>query len=212
MGAVNHDTMVLQNWFSPAFPTGAFSYSHGLEMAIQDGYVTDGESLCDWITTLLLHGTARNDALFIRGAYDGVGDVNMLCFALSASKERHQETIELGHAFTRVLNSSHGAGLPAGLAYPVAVGMAAQQTGLDVTLTIQSYLQAFATNLISVGVRIIPIGQQSGQDCLLRLYPVIQETTMAAMNGTLDNLGSSAFMSDLMAMKHENTSPRIYRT
>lgn len=206
------DMMLLQTWFSPAFPTGAFSYSHGLETAIQDGLVTDAASLTSWISCLLAHGSGRNDALFIKAAYEGDDGANALCLALCAGKERWQETRELGQAFCRVVNASHDAGLPDGLAYPVAVGRAARKKNLDLNATLQSYLQAFAATLISVGVRIIPIGQQAGQDCLTSLYPVIETVSTEAATATLSDLGSASMLSDLMAIKHENATPRIYRT
>lgn len=208
----HHDVMILQNWFSPVFPIGAFSYSHGLEMAIQDGCIMDQDSLYDWISSLLSHGTGRNDAIMIKSAHEGLPELNELCLALSASKERYQETTELGHAFCRVFNASYDGNLAEGLAYPVAVGMASRTLGLNVKLTIQSYLQAFASNLISVGIRTIPIGQQSGQDCLLRLYPVIEDVATSSIGATLDDIGGAVFLGDLMAMKHENITPRIYRS
>ena len=208
----HHDVMILQNWFSPVFPIGAFSYSHGLEMAIQDGRIMDQDSLYDWISSLLSHGTGRNDAIMIKAAYDGLPELNDLCLALSASKERYQETTELGQAFCRVFNASHDGNLPEGLAYPIAVGMASRMLGLNLILTIQCYLQAFAANLISVGIRTIPIGQQSGQDCLLRLYPVIEDVATATMAATLDDIGGAVFHADLMTMKHESITPRIYRS
>ncbi len=187
--------MTLQAWFSPAFPTGAFSYSHGMESAIHDGLITDAESLKNWIAFLLSHGSGRNDGLFLKAAYEGV------C-----------ETTELGQAFIRVVKASYGVKLPDQAAYPIAVGKAAQEINLDLTLTIQSYLQAFASNLISVGIRTIPIGQQAGQACLVQLYPVIEKITKKIKIATLDELGSATFMSDLMAIKHEKSAPRIYRT
>ena len=206
------DMMILQAWFSPAFPTGAFSYSHGVETAIQDGLITDGQSLQSWIATLLRHGSGRTDLLFIKAAYEGEQEANALCLALCASKERLQETTELGQAFSRVANTSYQSDLPDGLAYPVAVGLAARAEDLDLTLTLQGYLQAFAANLISVGVRAIPIGQQAGQHCLVGLYPVIEEVSEDAAEASLDEVGSAALLSDVMAMKHETSSPRIYRT
>ena len=204
--------MTLQTWFSPAFPTGAFSYSHGLESAIQDNLVKDAGSLKSWVDSLLSHGSGRNDGLFLKAAYRGVDEANDLCLALCGSKERLRETIELGQAFSRVVRASYDVNLPDQTAYPVAVGMTAQQIGLDLTLTLQSYLQAFASNLISVGVRTIPIGQQAGQDCLIGLYPVIQNMAKQTRSESLDELGTATFLSDLMAMKHEKSVPRIYRT
>ena len=208
----NHDMMILQAWFSPAFPTGAFSYSHGMETAIQDGLITDARCLKKWISTLLLFGSGRNDGLFIKAAYEGEAQANSLCLALCAGKERLQETIELGQAFTRVVKASYQTDLPDGLGYPVAIGQAARYKGLDLGLTVQAYLQAFAANLISVGVRAIPIGQQAGQDCLVGLCPVIEEVVAEVLAASLDEVGSAAMLSDVMAMKHESSIPRIYRT
>ena len=212
MTSVHQDMMTLQTWFSPAFPTGAFSYSHGMESAIQDNLVKDAGGLKSWVDSLLSHGSGRNDGLFLKAAYKGVDEANDLCLALSGSKERLRETIELGQAFSRVVRASYDVKLPDRMAYPVAIGMTAREIGLDLMLTIQSYLQAFASNLISVGVRTIPIGQQAGQDCLIRLYPVIQNMTNQIKSGSLDELGTATFVSDLMAMKHEKSVPRIYRT
>ena len=204
--------MILQAWFSPAFPIGAFSYSHGMESAIQNRLVTDAISLKSWIALLLSHGSGRNDGLFLKAAFEGVAEANRLCLALCGSKERLCETTELGQAFSRVVNASYNVKLPDQMAYPIAIGMAARQISLDLTLTLQSYLQAFASNLISVGVRSIPIGQQAGQDCLIGLCPVIEDITKEIKSASLDELGSATFVSDLMAMKHENSTPRIYRT
>ena len=212
MADKQRELMILQAWFSPAFPIGAYSYSHGLETAIQDGLITNGVSLESYISTLLLYGSGRNDGLFIKAAYEVEKEANALCLAICASKERWQETTELGQAFSRVANTSYQTDLPDGLAYPVAVGQAARTMDLDLTLTLQSYLQAFVANLISVGVRAIPIGQQAGQHCLVRLYPVIEEVIMQAAEASLAEVGSSALLSDLMAMKHEHSVPRIYRT
>ena len=212
MADKQRDMMILQAWFSPAFPIGAYSYSHGLETAIQDGLITDEVSLQSWISTLLLYGSGRNDGLFIKAAYEAEEEANALCLALCTSKERWQETTELGQAFSRVANTSYQTDLPDGLAYPVAVGQAARTMDLDLTLTLQSYLQAFAANLISVWVRAIPIGQQAGQHCLVRLYPVIEEVITQAAEASLAEVGSSALLLDLMAMKHEHSVPRIYRT
>ena len=212
MKSVYNDMMTLQTWFSPAFPTGAFSYSHGMESAIQDNLINNAGSLKSWIALLLSHGSGRNDGLFLKAAYEGVAEANALCLASCGSKERLRETTELGLAFSRVVRAGYDVKLPDRTAYPVAVGMTAKQIDLDLALTLQSYLQAFASNLISVGVRTIPIGQQAGQDCLIGLYPIIEKMTKKIKSESLNELGSGTFVSDLMAIKHENSVPRIYRT
>src|SRR6266849_5632402 len=59
----------LQSWLSPAFPTGAYSYSHGLEWAVEAGYVSDRPSLVDWLEADLCHGSGRNEAIFFSEAW-----------------------------------------------------------------------------------------------------------------------------------------------
>ena len=174
--------------------------------------VSDKDSLTRWISCLLISGSGWNDGLFLKAAYEGISDVNSLCLALCSSKERYQETIELGKSFSRAVNGSYGAELAQGLAYPVAVGMAARRRNIDIKLTTQSYLQAFAASLISVGVRIIPIGQQAGQDCLVTLCRIIEQVNNKLDVAGLEQLGSASFMSEIMSMMHEKSNPRIYRT
>jgi len=211
MATYQDSVSILQSWFSPAFPIGGFSYSHGLESAIHRGLVMDAESLRDWIAFVIREGTGRNDALFVKASMHGER-CNNLCLALAAGRERHQETLELGAAFTRAVHSSYGLTLPDGLAYPVAVGMAAAQLGIDPGLTIQSYLQAFASNLISVGMRSIPIGQTEGQSCLVQLLPVVRDVTENIRGASLDDLGAAALIADLVSIQHEHDEVRIYRT
>ena len=206
------DMMVLQAWFSPAFPVGAFSYSHGLETAIQEAMVAEKDSLTEWIASLLTFGSGWNDCLFLKAAYEIGDEVNDLCLSFCTGKERYRETVELGAAFTRSVNASYGTQIQDGLAYPVAVGLAARKHKLDIALTVQSYLQAFAANLISVGVRIIPIGQYAGQDCLVSICVVIENMMPNLLEADLDQLGGATFMSEIMSMKHEKANPRIYRT
>ncbi len=208
---LNSDIQILQNWFSPSFPIGSFAYSHGLETAIEDNVVSDSATLTDWVGFIIEYGSGRNDSFFLRASHEGE-NVNQLCVNLSAGSERQLESLELGRAFTTVINKSYGLSLPTGLAYPVAVGTASKQLGLDLSLTLQSYLQGFASNLISVGVRSIPIGQLSGQNCLVKMFPVIKRlgTQLAATSSF--ELGSCAFIGDLVSIQHEKSIPRLYRT
>jgi urease accessory protein len=203
--------MILQNWFSPAFPIGVFSYSSGLESAISRGDVGDRDSLATWLSTSSLHGTAFTDAVFLRAAMDDE-DVNDLCLALCAGAERHQETTELAAAFTAVMRQTQAITLPPGLAYPVAIGMTARQLNLQPQAVLVAFLQAVCMNQISVAVRAVPIGQIDGQSCLVSLAPVIQQAAVHAMATGVDAVGSFAPGADLCALEHETATQRIYRT
>ena len=203
--------LILQNWFSPAFPVGAFSYSGGLETAIARGDVYDRDSLAGWLRQTLLHGSIFMDAVFLRATIEGE-DVNDLCLALCAGAERYQETTELGAAFGRVMRETQDIELPAGLGYPVAAGMAARTLGLSVGATVAAFLQGACMNQISVAVRTVPIGQMDGQACLVSLMPTIEHAAAAVMERDAETVGSFALAADLCALEHETTEQRIYRT
>ncbi len=94
-------------WLSPSFPVGAFSYSHGLEWAIEDGTVTDAVTLQRWIEDILRHGSGRSDAIFLARAHEAFGEgdtqacaeIAALAAALQPSRERHLEATAQGTAF-----------------------------------------------------------------------------------------------------------------
>ena len=206
--------LLLLTFLSPAFPTGAFAYSHGLEQAIATGVVDDDESLCGWIESLLMHGSAFNDALLIAYATpDNLEEINGLALSLSASRERHLETTALGASFAQSAASFLDLSLPeADVAYPVAIAAAGMAAGLDRRALIAAYLHAFSANLISVAVRLVPIGQRAGLAVLARLLPIIDRAAARALEGGVEDLGSACFLADIAAMKHEVQEPRIFRT
>ena len=176
-------TQVLAALFSPAFPVGAFSYSHGIEAAIASGDVNDAATAHDWIETILLGGSGRNDAILMANAYNAVTlhavrggqlaggrnakieAINELAFALSSGAERAQESRELGVNFTRMTEQVYqlDIGQSPPLAYPVVAGLAARHLGCELQLSLSLFLQSFTGNLISVAVRAVPLGQSDGQ-------------------------------------------------
>jgi len=202
---------IIQNWFSPAFPIGAFSYSTGLESAIAKSSVGSWQELQSWLSMALHHGAAQTDAVIVARAFEG-GDVNDLCLSLCVGGERHLETTELGQAFTQIVNATHGLDLAAGLAYPVAVGHAGAGVGLDQGQLVSAFLQSWCANQISVAVRAIPIGQLDGQQCLVALMPDINEATITALATPADQIGSFATGAELASLEHEAAEQRIYRT
>ncbi|MEO0344139.1 MAG: urease accessory UreF family protein [Pseudomonadota bacterium] len=197
-------------WLSPSFPTGAFAYSHGLEYAIHAGDVTNAKELEDWLQTLLRFGAARNDAILLAHAYRGE-EVADLASALAGSKERHQETWDQGRAFARTAQSLLGVQIDA-TPLPCVLGQAAAQAHIDLQEFLPMALHAFAANLVSAAVRLVPLGQTTGQTVLQNLFPIIDDIAAEAMRATLDDLGNMAFRSDIASMKHETMTTRIFRT
>lgn len=210
---VTDPVLTLAQWFSPAYPVGAFAYSHGLEQAIADGDVTDAATLQAWIEDVLHHGAGRNDALFLAAAYHAQDpaplDAHLRAFA--SSKERLMEADLLGCAFADITASLTGHDL-SNLAYPVAVGRAAALVGLPINLTTAMFLQAFVSSLVSVGQRLIPIGQTDGQTIIAALAADCQKIARETRAGDLSGLSSTAFLSDIAAMRHETLNSRVFRT
>ncbi|WP_199257570.1 urease accessory protein UreF [Paracoccus binzhouensis] len=196
-------------WLSPAWPVGGFAYSHGIEQAIAEGWLTGPDEVQGWIAEILRHGAGRNDAILLAHAWRGE-DVAELALALSGCAERRRETAEQGASFARTASAVEEA-LPA-VPYPVAIGMAAARAGLPLAEVLVLFLQAFASNLVTACVKSIPIGPTRGQCILAALMPLIREVAAEAQAATLDDLGGCAFRSDLAAIRHETLQPRIYRT
>ena len=205
--------LTLAQWFSPAYPVGSFAYSHGLEWAIEAEEVTDAATLEAWVGDVLEHGAGRADATFLAAAYHApdVARVHVACRAFAASRERLQEAELQGAAFAETTARIWGIDLPS-MAYPVAVGRAARLCDLPVDLTAQMYLKSFSSALVSVGMRLIPLGQTEGQAVIARLTPLCQRIAGETEVGDLDSIASSAFLADVAAMKHETQYSRVFRT
>jgi urease accessory protein len=202
-------------WLSPAFPTGAYAYSHGLEWAVESGDITDGDTLREWLTDVLLHGSGRNDAILLRHAHRPGSDctaLNDLAAAIAPSRERRAETLDQGTAFVVAATAWHPPELPDRVAYPIAVGALAGRHGVDEDTTTAAYLQSFAVNLISAAVRLVPLGQSAGLRVLAALEPTILRVAADSHTATLDDLGGCVFRSDHAAMHHETQYTRLFRS
>ncbi len=205
--------LTLVQWLSPAFPTGAFAYSHGLEQAVADGTVHNAASLQDWLSGVLQFGSGWQDAVLLSLVLRGgdAGALADLARALAASSERLAETEEQGAALARTVSSLTGRAIaPAPL--PVALGQAAAPLGLPPAQVIALALHGFASNLVSVATRAVPLGQTEAQGVLAALAPLIETLAQSAAAATIDDLGNAAFAADLAAMQHETLDVRLWKT
>lgn len=212
----------LQTWLSPAFPVGSFSYSHGLESAVDAGLVTDAASLRKWLSTLVAFGSGWNDAVLFaeawrRGSAGGdLGELADLGEALAGSRERHTETMLQGAAFrTAALNGWPHAvlqRLPDACPYAVVVGAAAGAHGVPLEPAFAVFLQAFVGNLAQAAIRLGVTGQSGAVSTVAALEGELTETAGRAAISTLDDLGSGAIVSEIMSMKHETHYSRLFRS
>ncbi len=203
--------LLLLNWMSPTFPVGSFAYSHGLEQAIADGRITTQDDVESWIADLLQSGSGWNDAVLFAQCWHG--NPNDLARALAGSAERYSETTQLGRNFDIAASVWTGDAPHQDVtAYPVAAGLACNQMGIALEHALPAYLQGFCAALVSVAVRLVPLGQTAGLKVLRNLAPLISATAGRAAIATLDDIGSNCIASDIAAMKHETLEPRIFRT
>jgi len=204
--------LTLVQWLSPAFPTGAFAYSHGLETGIATGAVHDADSLAVWLTNILRFGAGWQDAVLLARALDGDrGALDDLARALAPCAERLQESLDQGTALARTVSGITGQALPPRM-LPVAVGEAASALDLPQEDVSALYLHGFAGNLVTVAIRHVPLGQTEGQAVLARLTPLIRDLAARASRASLDDLGTCALAGDLAALQHETQEVRIFRT
>jgi urease accessory protein len=215
-------------WLSPAYPIGAFSYSSGIEWAVEAGEISDAMSLRRWLTVMIAECGGFCDAVFFvqsHGASAGGDDAALraaaeLAAAFAASKERHLETTAQGHAF---LETTRAAWPCAALdrliaiwdgpvALPIALGAACAGHRVPLAPALHAYLHGLAANLISAGVRLVPLGQTDGQRVLAALEPVIVATAERALATPLDEVGSASFRADLASMRHETQYTRLFRS
>jgi urease accessory protein len=218
----------LMTWLSPSFPVGGFSYSSGIEWAVEAGDIIDARTLRDWLAAMLTDGSGFCDGVFLVHAHraveaDDVGglrEIAELAAAFVPSRERQLETSAQGRAFIEIARAAWDCdGLTGMIAscdrtivYPVAVGIVSAVHGIPREPALHAFLHALAANWISAGSRLIPLGQTDGQRVLAALEPVVAATGKRAMSATLDDLGSAAFRADLASLRHETQYTRLFRS
>jgi len=218
----------LMAWLSPSYPVGAFSYSSGIEWAVEAGDIKDADTLRRWLAIVIGEGGGFCDAVFFVHAHRSLADaddralhaVAELAAAFAPSKERHLETTAQGAAFIEATRAAWAcpaldrlaAAWTGPLAYPIAVGVAAAGHGIPLEPSLHAFLHAVTANLISAGVRLVPLGQSDGQRVLAALEPVVEATAQRALITPLDDVGSAAMRADLASLLHETQYTRLFRS
>lgn len=218
----------LMTWLSPAYPIGAFSYSHGLEYAVETGRVTAVEALIDWVETVVEAGAGRVDAALFCAAWRAVdtGDDEAfdaaveLAGAWRGTAETALESVSQGAAFLATTRAAWGdprldrlaARHGGDMALPAALAAACAIHRIPLVPALGAYLQAFAANLVSAGVRLIPLGQTDGQRAVAALETAVGRAAAAALEADLDDLGTAAPLVDWCSMRHETQYTRLFRS
>jgi len=218
----------LMTWLSPSFPVGAFSYSSGIEWAVEAGDVSNAASLHDWLSAMLSDGAGFCDAVFVAQTHRAVTahddaalqGIAELAAAFVPSRERQMETTTQGRAFidaTRAAWSCEGLdevieACNGPIVYPVAVGLVSAAHGIPLEPALHAFLHAVVSNWISAGSRLIPLGQTDSQRVLARLEQDVSTTVKRALSAGIDDLGSATFRADLASLRHETQYTRLFRS
>ena len=220
-------------WLSPAMPVGAYRYSHGLEAALAAGRVTDAATLHAYVLTVLRHGTARLDALFLRAAHQAqahgscegatLAAILSTAAAMRGTSELALESAAQGRALLAVLRRAWPTRALDALAdlyrhdqleppYAVVLGVATAAHRLPLGVTLTAFLHAFAANLISAGIRLIPLGQSDGQRLTADLETTVHAAVASALTDTLEGTGTATPAIDLLSIAHETQYSRLFRS
>jgi urease accessory protein len=218
----------LMTWLSPSFPVGAFSYSSGIEWAVEAGDIGDAASLRDWLVSMLADGPGFCDGVFLVHAHraasspdaTGLRDIAELAAAFVPSRERYLETSAQGRAFIDIARAAWNCGgldqlvsrCDGAIVYPVAVGLVSAAHAIPLAPTMHAFFHAVVSNWISAGARLVPLGQTECQRVLAQLEPVVVSTGKRALEASLEDLGSATFRADLASLRHETQYTRLFRS
>jgi urease accessory protein len=216
-------------WLSPAYPIGAFSYSHGVETAVEEGLIKDRASLVTWLESVLLQGTGAVDGALFAAAWHAAASEDWPAFDAIAERaaawrgtmEMALESRQQGGSFLSITRTAWPhASLAAAherlggeLALPAAVALAAAAHGIALEQALAGYLHAFTANLISAALRTVPLGQTDGQLALAALERAVNAAAQAAMVVTsLDEVGTATPLLDWCSLRHETQYTRLFRS
>ncbi len=217
----------LMTWLSPSYPVGGYSYSHGLEYAVEAGLVRDAATLESWVETVATQGAGRSDAALFAASHraaskndtEALDAIVALASAWRGTSETARESDAQGAAFMATTLAAWPrpelqafAGRQAGVAFAVAVGAACAFHRVPLEPALTGYLHALAANLVSAGVRLIPLGQSDGQRVIARLEPRLVRAVQIARETLLDETGTAAPLIDWCSMKHETQYTRLFRS
>jgi len=221
----------LQSWLSPAFPVGSYGYSHALEWAVEAGYVLDRSTLVDWLEATLCYGSVRNEAIFFRVAWRSTIDddrarlfeVAEVAAACRGTAEFALESSQQGAACLTVLRQVWPDRILVWLSdmlrerriqpsLAVVLGVCSARQGIPAGLAVPAFLQSYLANLVTAGVRLIPLGQTEGQLAIAELEEAVLAATAKNQEATIADLGSAAFNADICSAMHETQYTRLFRS
>ena len=213
---------------SPQLPIGGYSYSQGLEMAVDNGRVNNPDSARRWISDQLLLNLARFEAPLLlahcqAAAEENWSELQHICETHRASRETrelHLESRQMGYSLQQLLNGLPELDAPARsfleqCAEPhLALGwaLAARAWGISPQDALAAWLWSWLENQLAVLMKTLPLGQQAAQRLTSELLPLLQQAQQDATHIKPEHMGSAAFGLSLTCMAHERQYSRLFRS
>ncbi len=210
---------------SPTLPVGAYSYSEGIEALVETDKITSASSLDHWLRQELRYGAIRLEAAVMIRAYrstltedvSALTDWNRWLSATRETEELRSQSWQMGRSLLRLIQDLQENEITTRLLqeecnFAIAFGTVAAQWQIDEQSAIVGYLHSWATNLISVGIKLIPLGQTAGQRLLMDLGEELDRATQEILTLQDDDLSSCGWGLSLASMAHETLYSRLFRS
>jgi urease accessory protein len=210
---------------SPTLPVGAYTYSQGLEWAVDAGTVGDEATALAWIGDVLAHGVARGEAVYLAhmmAAWADGDDARLArlddeFIASRESAELRAETLQMGHSLKRLLGDlpefpAHRLAPFAQPSFPLAWSCAASAWSIPPEDALAAYLWAWAENQVMAALKAVPLGQTAGQRLLLSLGERLPGLAAAAVVAPIE--AATNFLPGLAiaSCRHETQYSRLFRS
>lgn len=199
---------------SPVLPVGAYSYSGGLEAAVEAGVVKDAATAQQWIADVLEYSVARMEApILLRMMKGDIPDLNLLFLASRETAELRAETAQMGFSLNRLLPDLGLERLELDeISFPAAFAHAAAGWGMKPEDALTAYLWSWVENQVMAALKAVPLGQTDGQKILLFLGARIKETVGQASAMRDEDLGNFAPGLAVLSSQHETQYSRLFRS
>jgi urease accessory protein len=206
---------------SPTLPVGAYSYSGGLEAAIEAGAVHDAASAERWIGDVLEFSMARMEGRallsFMRSFNQGqpgeIQELNERFLASREAAELRAETVQMGYSLNRLLKDLNAGGVPVEEpSFPAAYAYAAAQWKIEPEAALQAYFWAWLENQVMAAVKAVPLGQTDGQRILFSLGNGLEALAKKTITMKDEDSGNFAPGLAMLSAKHETQYSRLFRS
>lgn len=201
---------------SPTLPVGAYSYSQGMEAAVEAGMVKDAESAERWIGDVLEFSVGRMEAAIVFHLMENPGSaagLNALFLASRETAELRAESVQMGHSLSKLLEDLGAGKVPLDEpAFPTAYAFAALQWKIEPRAAVLGYLWSWLENQVMAALKALPLGQTAGQRILLSLAERLERMVERAASLPENEWCNFAPGLAVLSARHETQYSRLFRS